>query len=111
MNVPSPREPSRGDSRLPTVCYALTSNARTARLCPILLVMTGVPGIVLALVLPHIRLRRGGSMVVPAAVILPRPLDHAARAQCDTRHYLPGTMAWRLAARQAHQRVRYGVVK
>jgi hypothetical protein len=58
MNVPSPREPSHGDSRWATVRYALSSNARTARLCLILLVMTGVPGVLLAVVLHHVRLRR-----------------------------------------------------
>ena len=63
MNVPSPREPSHGDSRWATIRYALTSNARTARLCLILLVMTGVPGVLLAVVLPHIRLRRAGPML------------------------------------------------
>ena len=63
MNVPSPREPSHGDSRWATVRYALSSNARTARLCLILLVMTGVPGVLLAVVLHHVRLRRAGPVL------------------------------------------------
>src|SRR5207237_541025 len=58
-----PREPSHGDSRWATVRYALSSNARTARLCLILLVMTGVPGVLLAVVLHHVRLRRAGPVL------------------------------------------------
>jgi hypothetical protein len=85
MNVPSPREPSHGDSRWATVRYALTSNARTARLCLILLVMTGVPGVLLAVVLPHIRLRWTGP-ILPGACAYPwwYPLPSFCRARQTT---------------------------
>jgi hypothetical protein len=43
MSVPAPRRPSRADGRWETIRYALDSNARTFRLCMILLVTITAP--------------------------------------------------------------------
>jgi hypothetical protein len=43
MSVSAPREPSRANGRWETIHYALDSNARTFRLCLILLVTAIFP--------------------------------------------------------------------
>ena len=43
MSVPAPRQPRQGHGRWETIRYALDSNARTLRLCLILLVTTVAP--------------------------------------------------------------------
>ena len=43
MRLPTPREPRHGSSRWEVIRYALGSNARTARLCVIWVVVTGGP--------------------------------------------------------------------
>jgi hypothetical protein len=60
MSVPARREPRHGSTRWEIIRYALGSNARTARLCLIWLVMTGVPITALAELIRHIRLRANG---------------------------------------------------
>lgn len=54
MSVPAPREPRHG-CRWETIRYALDSNARTLRLCVILLVMALSPavGVAAAAVIQH----------------------------------------------------------
>ena len=56
MKKPTPREPRHDSSRWECIRYALGSNARSARLCVILMVMTGgtVAGPITYLIL-HIR--------------------------------------------------------
>jgi hypothetical protein len=43
MRLPPPREPRPGSSRWEVIRYALGSNARTARLCVLWVVVTGGP--------------------------------------------------------------------
>jgi hypothetical protein len=43
MRLPTPREPRHGSSRWSVIRYALGSNARTARLCVLWMVMAGGP--------------------------------------------------------------------
>ena len=43
MRLPTPREPRHGSSRWEVIRYALGSNARTARLCVLCVVVTGGP--------------------------------------------------------------------
>ena len=43
MSVPAPRQPRQGNGRWETIRYALDSNARTLRLCLILLVTRVAP--------------------------------------------------------------------
>jgi hypothetical protein len=54
MRVPVPTEPRHG--RWETIHYALDSNARTIRLCLILIVVAGSPVVVavVAHLLPHL---------------------------------------------------------
>lgn len=54
MSVPAPREPRHG-CRWETIRYALDSNARTLRLCLILLVVTVASSAVASLVAELIR--------------------------------------------------------
>jgi len=66
MSVPAPRRPSHADGRWETIRYALDSNARTFRLCLILLV-TVIPPIataVVAVLIHHMLLhdRRPGTL-------------------------------------------------
>lgn len=58
MSVPTRQEPRHPSTRWEIVRYALTSNARTFRLCLIWLVMIGAPvaGTALAELVRHIRL-------------------------------------------------------
>lgn len=56
MSVPAPRQPRHGSTRWEVIRYALGSNARTFRLCVILLVMTGVPVTILTELIRHVRL-------------------------------------------------------
>lgn len=55
MSVPAPRQPSHGSTRWEVVRDALGSNAKTARLCLLWLVMTGTPVTALAELIRHIR--------------------------------------------------------
>jgi hypothetical protein len=43
LRLPTPREPRHGSSRWEVIRYALGSNARTARLCVLWVVVTGGP--------------------------------------------------------------------
>jgi hypothetical protein len=43
LRLPTPREPRHGSSRWEVIRYALGSNARTARLCVLWVVLTGGP--------------------------------------------------------------------
>jgi hypothetical protein len=65
MSVPAPRQPRHESTRWEVIRYAIGSNARTARLCLICLVMTGAPLTVLAELLRHIRLLSRGCMRCP----------------------------------------------
>jgi hypothetical protein len=74
MSVPAPRQPRHESTRWEIIRYAMGSNARTARLCLIWLVMTGGPITAIAELLSHIRLRirvlsLGGASPMAARVI------------------------------------------
>lgn len=58
MSVPAPRLPSHGNGRWGTIRYALDSNARTYRLCLILLVtaISPVAAAVAAMLIHHMLL-------------------------------------------------------
>jgi hypothetical protein len=58
MRVPAPQQPRRESTRWEVVRDALGSNAKTARLCLIWLVMTGAPVTALAELVRHVRLQR-----------------------------------------------------
>jgi hypothetical protein len=57
MALPGKREPQRGSTRWDVIRDALSSNARTARLCLIWLVMSSGPGVALLELAKHIRLQ------------------------------------------------------
>jgi len=65
MSVPAQREPCHGGGRWETIRYALDSNARTLRLCLILLVAavasSGVASLV-AVLIRHMLLGRIGAV-------------------------------------------------
>jgi len=58
MSVPAPRRPSYANGRWETIRYALDSNARTFRLCLILLMMaiSPVAAAVVAVLIHHVLL-------------------------------------------------------
>jgi hypothetical protein len=82
MSVPAPRQPRNKSTRWEVIRYAIGSNAKTARLCVIWLVMTGAPGTVLAELLRHIRLRICGlSFIVRAGRIIAGAIEDASDAR------------------------------
>jgi hypothetical protein len=92
MSVPAPRQPRHGSTRWEIIRDAIGSNAKTARLCLIWLVMTGAPVTALAELIRHIRLRANGLSYGGPQRMFCRPSGHGIGAKSSADRGRPEAM-------------------